>query len=571
MKNFILGTTKSGAKHSPVRIDTLKLVDNRLLGCANSGGGKSWMLRRLIEQAGKSVQVIVLDPEGEFGTLREKLDMVLAGAEGEVEAHPRSAKLLCRKLLELRLSAVVDLYDLKMHERRSFVRYFLESMITAPRSMWGSVLVVLDEAHKFAPEKGQAESTSAVIDLMSQGRKRGFGGVLVTQRLSKLHKDAVGEANNVLLGRCTQDVDLKRANDILGLPPRDKTLRGLQPGEWFGFGPAIGDGGDIVRLKVGKVETTHPDPRNRSALIPPKPSRKIQAVLGEFEGLADKAEEKAATEAELRAQIARLERELAVEKRRMVPQTVVDQDAIAEGARKAAYAVNNKWQAWVERFKASLFSARSDAQSVLNKIDGLQSYGEPDIDIEGVLPARKKVAHKKRKAPVSAPAPARSTNVSVGDDELKPSAKKILGALALFPDGLNKKRLGTITGLATRGGSFNTTMKDLRDSGYMDGGRGAPFVITPTGRAAMGDAVETVPSAGDERVAFWRGKLSGCAVTIFDAFVEHYPEPLSKDDIGNFTGLATRGGAFNTAMRDLKDHDLISGRGTYHLSPDLFE
>jgi hypothetical protein len=40
---------------------------------------------------------------------------------------------------------------------------------------------------------GEAESTEAVISLMSQGRKRGYTGIIATQRLSKLHKDAAAE------------------------------------------------------------------------------------------------------------------------------------------------------------------------------------------------------------------------------------------------------------------------------------------------------------------------------------------------------------------------------------------
>ena len=106
---------------------------------------------------------------------------------------------------------------------------------------------------------------------------------------------------------------------------------------------------------------------------------------------------------------------------------------------------------------------------------------------------------------------------------------------------------------------------------YLEGGRGSPFQITAQGLDALGNDVETIPSAGDERVAFWRDKLNGSASKIFDAFVQNYPMELDKDDIGHLTGLATRGGAFNTAMRDLKDHGLISGRGKYTLTSDLFE
>ncbi len=82
-------------------------------------------------------------------------------------------------------------------ERRHFVKLFIESLIHLPRDLWRPTLVILDEAHIYCPERGsgEAESTDAVISLMSQGRKRGYAGIIATQRLSKLHKDAAAEAN----------------------------------------------------------------------------------------------------------------------------------------------------------------------------------------------------------------------------------------------------------------------------------------------------------------------------------------------------------------------------------------
>ena len=79
-----------------VRIDLPTLLDTRLLVQANSGGGKSWLLRRLLEQSHGKVQQIVIDLEGKFSTLREKYDYVLAGKEGDTPADPRSAGLLAK-------------------------------------------------------------------------------------------------------------------------------------------------------------------------------------------------------------------------------------------------------------------------------------------------------------------------------------------------------------------------------------------------------------------------------------------------------------------------------------------
>ena len=85
--------------NNKIGLDLQKLIEGKLLIQANSGGGKSWLLRRILEQSHGKVQQIVLDPEGEFGTLREKFDYILAGKEGDTPAESRSAALLARKML----------------------------------------------------------------------------------------------------------------------------------------------------------------------------------------------------------------------------------------------------------------------------------------------------------------------------------------------------------------------------------------------------------------------------------------------------------------------------------------
>jgi hypothetical protein len=105
---MIVGHIIGGKK---LELDLPKLVDTRLLIQANSGGGKSWLLRLIAESAG--IQTIVLDNEGEFASLREAVDVLLVGADGELPANPRHAALLARRLLEYKVSAVIDLYELK--------------------------------------------------------------------------------------------------------------------------------------------------------------------------------------------------------------------------------------------------------------------------------------------------------------------------------------------------------------------------------------------------------------------------------------------------------------------------
>jgi DNA helicase HerA-like ATPase len=246
-----------------LELDLPMLVETRLLIQAKSGGGKSWLLRLIAERAG--IQTIVLDNEGEFASLREAVDVLLVGAGGELPANPRHAALLARRLLEYKVSTVVDLYELKLADRRRFVKLFLEALIHLPRELWRPTLVILDEAHLYCPERGsgEAESTEAVVSLMSQGRKRGYAGIIATQRLSKLHKDAAAEANNVIIGRTWLDADQARAGEALGLSKADRLkLRDLGQGEFYAFGPALNHAG-VARFHSDPVRTTHPRPGER--------------------------------------------------------------------------------------------------------------------------------------------------------------------------------------------------------------------------------------------------------------------------------------------------------------------
>lgn len=100
MSKIVIGESEGKS----LKLDIDLLIPSRLLIQANSGGGKSWLLRRLAEQLYGKVQTIILDPEGEFFTLREKFGYVLVGDGGETPADVRSAQMLAEKFLQLKAS-----------------------------------------------------------------------------------------------------------------------------------------------------------------------------------------------------------------------------------------------------------------------------------------------------------------------------------------------------------------------------------------------------------------------------------------------------------------------------------
>src|SRR5205085_3505994 len=168
---------------------------------------------------------------------------------------------------------------------------------------------------------GQSEAMEAVIDLATRGRKRGYCAVLATQRLSKLHKDAVAEMNNKLIGRTGLDIDRKRAAEELGFTTKEDAIsvRNLAPGEFYAFGPAISE--SVERVTVGSVETSHPKAGARIITKVTPPTTKIRGIMAKLADLPQEAEQEAQNVETLKAENTSLKRRLSQLERQPQPVT----------------------------------------------------------------------------------------------------------------------------------------------------------------------------------------------------------------------------------------------------------
>lgn len=249
----VLGTTRAG--HLEINLPVL--LRTRMLITASSGGGKSYAMRRLTEQTAPLVQQIVIDSEGEFGTLTEKFPFVVFNNRSQVPLSECSAYALAQEIVRKEVSAVVDISEFETLERDHFVSRFIHGLMKLPPETWRPVMVFLDEAHLFAPQQGKSEAKKAVSDLACRGRKRGYCAVMATNRLSLLSKSVASELQNRLIGQTGLDTDIKRAADELGMGRLHaiSTLTNLDPGNFMVFGPALSK--TVQRVEIGPVLTTH--------------------------------------------------------------------------------------------------------------------------------------------------------------------------------------------------------------------------------------------------------------------------------------------------------------------------
>lgn len=544
-----------------VSIDLDILLRTRLLVQANSGGGKSFLIRRLLEQAFGKVQQFVIDAEGEFKSLRDKYDFVLVGKGGETAADPRSAALLAHRLLELKASAICDIYELKPDARHAWVRRFLEAMVDAPKQLWRPVLVYLDEAHSFAPEKGQGESeaSGAVIDLATRGRKRGFCLIPATQRLGKLSKNAAAELLNVLIGQTFIDVDMHRAAEALGIPRGEERafaaqMKVLEPGHFFALGRAITK--ERVLVKVGPVETFHPEPGSaRHAAEPPPAPAKVKALLPQLADLPKEADEKAKTEADFRTEIRALKAQLAarpVAADPRAPETVkVEVPVISPGVLTRLSEALKKTDSLVGKLQHVFNAFREFSDSIHDKLQKVE--------------ARQKVALVRN--PVVVPAVPREYRLGPKPPEvpengngLGKAEKAILAVLAQYPDGCEMEKIALLSGYRMSGG-FRNSLSTLRTRGYLTGGNLERMAITPAGMGALGSDYHPLPQ-GPELTEYWKRHRSfgKCERAVLAALLEH-PDGLTLEELAQAARYGVSGG-FRNALSNLRTAGVIVGKNT---------
>lgn len=277
----------------PIGLDLNKLINGRMLIQGVSGAGKSWTLRRLMEETSGLIQQILIDPEGEFRSLADAHDMVV------IDGHRLDAAFLAIAALrarEHRLSVLLDLSDLEREEQMKAVAAFFGALIEAPREHWHPCLVAVDEAHLFAPFGGQASesasvrkaSSAALVDLMARGRKRGLAGVIATQRLARLSKSVASEVHNFLIGLNTLDLDIRRAAETIGWDARRAfdRLPLLTPGEFIAVGPAFSRSPAVC--KVGPVATLQGG-ATPTVSAPARLTKRQAADLIDLDGLAERS------------------------------------------------------------------------------------------------------------------------------------------------------------------------------------------------------------------------------------------------------------------------------------------
>lgn len=585
-----------GELRKPVSVDVRRFLESRLLITSTSGGGKSMTARKFLEATHGICPQIIIDPEGEFSSLRSKFDgYVLAAAKGgDVLINAQTAGLLAARTIQLNISIILDLYELRHDEKHEALKRFLDGLLAAPKDQWGPRQVFIDEVHKFCPEKGSGESPakSSVIAMMDSGRKRGFGTSLATQRLSKLAKDAAAECWNKMIGPTAWGDDRIRAADEIGIPRKDAGLfKDLHPGEFMLAGPAFIIGGkqvqEATKVSIDKAITHQPSGAGKHRIKAPAPTAKVKAVLAKLGDLPKEAVEEARTMEDLRVRIRQLEqaaRQVQVQKPQQVERIeyrnpdpakvkALAQQIAGEAVRKQARLFTDALGDFGRALDHYVSEAQKEMRDKVNKLKEF-SIELPKFEeslgfkiLKATIPVEMK---PKPKLAVAGEA----VKIEPASGVIPEPQRKILAFLLTQPDGkvFTLKQVGAMTNLSGTTGTFSGHITSLVKTGAVSRPPGAVKLENRdlARDLAGGWDIATGKRAREE----WLQKLGDGPKKVYGILLANPDEEFTLVKMAEMVGAATTGGkvtgTFSGHVTELSTLGLaLRTPGKVRLHPDI--
>ncbi len=278
MDTIVLGQEVDSSREFKLKI--AELVTGRTAVIAKTGYGKSWTIRKVVEELlERGYPVGIIDPEGEHTSLADVFDMLIISPDGDVDLTKASPSRLAQVAVK-GVSFILDMSKYKPDTSTKLAAGIIEGLMKIGSS--DGFLVVVDEAKELAPEKGAgstlgkgAMSTLTWLNtLATRGRKKGIGLMFSTQRPQLVSKTLLSQAENKIILRVEYIRDLSAVVQYLGLN-KDVASRisSLERGVAYVEGPFTFKPGFV---KVGSVKSAHlgstPNPK-------PRPPPSLQEVV----------------------------------------------------------------------------------------------------------------------------------------------------------------------------------------------------------------------------------------------------------------------------------------------------
>lgn len=143
-----------------------------------------------------------------------------------------------------------------------------------------------------------------------------------------------------------------------------------------------------------------------------------------------------------------------------------------------------------------------------------------------------------------------------GEANLKDGQRRMLRTLATYhPEPMERAHLGPISTISPTSGTFSSYLSTLRGCGFIsiDGKR---ISISRAGLEYLKGDYEQNPPTTAERVASWASSLKDGQRRMLDVVVQANGQWVSKDDVGEASGINPTSGTFSSYLSALRRNGL---------------
>lgn len=480
----------------------LKAVTETFAVLGIRGSGKTHTATVFVEEILKAGQpACVYDPTGAWSGIKTSADgkkpgfpvVIFGGERADVPLEVNAGETIANVIVSKRLPAILDCSLMRKGDRTKFMTDFCETLYRKNRQ---PLHFVCDEAHTLAPMKpypNQTQLLGAMEDIVLQGRLRGLGLTVISQRPALLHTNIRTQCGTLVAMRIIGKHDLDAVREWTnahGTPEQAaelmKSLPTLKTGEGWVWSPFFLKTLERVHFRQRETFDSGATPEVGKRVVTPKAFAQVDiAALGE-EVRATVEKAKADDPKTLRIEMSKLTSELAKLKATPAkPATQQVSDRYDEGY-KAGYAAARK--AMVTESRKLLAEAEDAMKRLVERaVPGLQGAIDKQATfvnkwLEASAPET--LAHRPMTAPeirerieeIKNPTPQKATpdDPAVNGDEgpLTAPQQKILDrALIIRTRGIatNRKRLARWVGVHYETGSYKVNLGRLRREGYMEG------------------------------------------------------------------------------------------------------
>lgn len=533
---------------------------------ATKGAGKSNAAVVMAEEMfDAGIPWVAVDPKGDWWGIRSSGDgghpglpvVVFGGRHGDVPLEPNSGHLIADLAVGQLLTCVLDVSEFTKAETIRFLHDFGARLFRAAEGE--PIHLFLEEAHEYLPQQvrnDQATMVSTWQRIVKQGRFKGLGCTLISQRSASLNKDVLELVDTLIVMRTMgprsrdavkawvvdQDVD---SGLMASLPT-------LDDGEAWVWSP--GALKIMERIQFRRRRTFDSGATPKIGEKRRQPSTLADVDLGAIkEQMADAIERAEATDPKV------LQRRLREAEERV---RFLEQQPVKEVAKEVPY---------VPEIVASL---ANELDVALEQVANVRRRLGNAVENLGTRPEESRAIARNTARPEPAPKPvtrpdaprpaAPARGIPRDRAELPGPWRKLLIVLATHGP-RTKRQLAMQSGYVMSGGAFRNPLGALRSNGYVT--TGEPIAITAEGLAALGD-FEPLPT-GQALIDHWMSGLSGPERRILQPVIDAWPNAMSRNDLAAAAGYEPTGGAFRNPLGKLRTLELLTRSEPITLTDDF--